>query len=203
MKILPRNYIRYKGVNSFFMGLTVGAIFTIYAVLDPSIFSLGGIVLAVGMLVVARYYEKILNLRTFFKISLFVELVMLVLVVWYLAMPYGFATALFVYAGYQLTFMFGSYLVRAETLFLNRKQILSWLDMAKQAGYLAGMLVSWLFYKLLVWIWGIEEHARQVYYLHWLLLFTEIAIIWLLLRSFQAKKRSSDVAVFVTSSRKR
>jgi len=185
MKILPRHYIRYKGVNSFFMGLTVGAIFTIYAVLDPSIFSLGGILLAVGMLVVARYYEKILNLRTFFKISLFVELVMLVLVVWYLAMPYGVSTALFVYAGYQLTFMFGSYLVRAETLFLNRKQILSWLDMAKQAGYLAGMLVSWLFYKLLSLGFGIEDHARQVYHLHWLLLFTEIAIVWLLLRSFE------------------
>jgi len=185
MKILPRHYIRYKGVNSFFMGLTVGAIFTIYPVLDPSIFSLGGIALAVGMLVVARYYEKILNLRTFFKISLFVELVMLVLVVWYLAMPYGLSTALFVYAGYQLTFMFGSYLVRAETLFLNRKQILSWLDMAKQAGYLAGMLVSWLFYKLLSLGFGIEDHARQVYHLHWLLLFTEIAIVWLLLRSFE------------------
>ena len=185
MKILPRHYIRYKGVNSFFMGLTVGAIFTIYAVLDPSIFSLGGILLAVGMLVVARYYEKILNLRTFFRISLFVELVMLVLVVWYLAMPYGVSTALFVYAGYQLTFMFGSYLVRAETLFLNRKQILSWLDMAKQAGYLAGMLVSWLFYKLLSLGFGIEDHARQVYHLHWLLLFTEIAIVWLLLRSFE------------------
>ena len=203
LKIVPRWYIRYKGVNSFFMGLTVGAIFTIYAVLDPSIFSLGGVLLAIGMLVVAKYYEKILNLRTFFKISLFVELVMLVLVLWYLVLPYGITTALFIYAGYQLTFMFGSYLVRAETLFLNRKQILSWLDMAKQAGYLAGMLVSWLFYKALIWIWGIEEHTRQVYHLHWLLLVTELVIIWLLLKSFQTRKRRSDVAIFATSSRKR
>ncbi|WP_456452059.1 hypothetical protein [Hydrogenimonas sp.] len=192
MKILPRNYIRYKGVNSFFMGLTVGAIFTIYAVLDPSVFSMGGIVLALGMLAVAKFYEKILNLRTFFYISLFVELVMLVLVVWYLAMPYGVTTALFVYAGYQLTFMFGSYLVRAETLFLNRKQILSWLDMAKQVGYLAGMLVSWLFYKILVWGFGVTDHARQVYHLHWLLLLTELLIIGLLLRSFEkVKKRAA------------
>ncbi|WP_201352801.1 hypothetical protein [Hydrogenimonas urashimensis] len=192
MKILPRWYIRYKGVNSFFMGLTVGAIFTIYAVLDPSIFSVGGIVLAVGMLVVAKFYEKILNMRSFFKISLFVELVMLVLVGWYLAMPYGFATALFVYAGYQLTFMFGSYLVRAETIFLNRKQILSWLDMAKQAGYLAGMMVSWLFYQIVSKGFGIEDHGRQVYELHWLLLVTEACIIWLLLRSFEkVKKRAT------------
>ncbi|WP_456403377.1 hypothetical protein [Hydrogenimonas sp.] len=188
MKILPRNYIRYKGVNSFFTGLTVGAVFTIYSVLDPSIFSLGGIVLAFGMLAVAKFYEKILNLRTFYRISLFVEWVMLGLVVWYLAMPYGYATALLVYAGYQLTFLFGSYLVRAETLFLNRKRILSWLDMAKQAGYLAGMLVSWLFYKAMERVWQIHDHAEQVYTLHWLLLVTEILIIGLLFRSFKRAK---------------
>jgi len=185
LKIVPRHYIRYKGVNSFFTGLTVGAVFTIYAVLDPSIFSLGGIFLAVGMLVIAKFYEKILNLKTFYYISLLVVWVMLGLVAWYLLRPYGFATALLVYMGYQVTFMFGSYLVRAETLFLHRKQILSWLDMAKQAGYLAGMLVSWLFYKMMVWVWHIEDHARQVYYLHWLLLVTEILIIWLLFRSFE------------------
>ena len=192
MRILPRRYIRYKGVNSFFMGLTVGAIFTIYAVLDPSIFSAGGIVLALGMLAVAKMYEKILNLRTFFYISLFVELVMLAMVVWYLLMPYGVTTALLVYAGYQLTFMFGSYLVRAETLFLNRKPILSWLDMAKQIGYLAGMLVSWLFYKILILGFGVTDHTRQVYELHWLLLVTELLIIGLLLRSFEkVKKRAA------------
>ncbi len=185
MKILPRYYIRYKGVNSFFAGLTVGSIFTIYAVLDPSIFSLGGIALAVGMLVVAKYYEKILNMRTFFKISLLVELVMLGLVIAYLALPYGFSTALLIYLGYQITFMFGSYLVRAETIFLNRKQILSWLDMAKQIGYLAGMLVSWLFYQILSHAFHITDHAKQVYELHWLLLITEVMIIYLLIRSFR------------------
>jgi len=188
LKILPRNYIRYKGVNSFFTGLTVGAVFTIYAALDPSIFSVGGIALALGMLAIAKFYEKILNMRSFFKISLFVEAVMLLLVVWYLLSPYGFATALLVYAGYQLTFMFGAYLVRAETILLNRKKILSWLDMAKQAGYLAGMLLSWLFYKTLQLIFGITDHSQQVYLLHWLLLITEISIIALLLRSFERRK---------------
>ena len=189
MKILPRRYILYKGVNSFFTGLTVGSIFTIYAVLDPSVFSIGGILLALGMLGVARYYEKILNLRAFYRISLLVELVMLAMVVWYLTMPYGVTTALLVYAGYQLTFVFGSYLVRAETLFLNRKAILSRLDMAKQTGYLAGMLVSWLFYKTLAWGWGVTDHARQVYYLHGLLLLTELLILWLLVGSFQKRKQ--------------
>ena len=168
--------------------MTVGSVFTIYAVLDPSIFSLGGIALAVGMLAVAKYYEKILNLRAFFKISLLVELVMLGLVIAYLALPYGFSTALLIYLGYQFTFMFGSYLVRAETIFLNRKQILSWLDMAKQVGYLAGMLVSWLFYQILARLFHLTDHAEQVYELHWILLVTEIAIILLLLKSFEKIK---------------
>ncbi len=167
------------------MGLTVGAIFTIYAPLEPSIFSIGGIVLALGMLLIAKFYEKILNLKTFFVISLFVEAVMLALILWYLLRPYGYMTALVVYAGYQVTFMFGSYLVRAETLFLNRKKILSWLDMAKQIGYLAGMVISWIFYRMLETIVGITDHAKEVYELHWLLLVTELVIIWLLVRSFE------------------
>ncbi|WP_456323522.1 hypothetical protein [Hydrogenimonas sp.] len=193
MKILPRYYIRYKGVNSFYTGLTVGAVFTIYSALDPSIFSIGGILLAVGMLVIARYYEKILNLRSFYLISMLVELVMLFLVTWYLLFPYGYATALLVYAGYQVTFMFGAYLVRAETIFLNKKTILSWLDMAKQAGYLAGMLVSWLFYKILEKGLGLIDHSKEVYYLHWLLLLTEITVIFLLFRSFEKKRISPKI----------
>jgi len=193
LKILPRYYIRYKGVNSFYTGLTVGAVFTIYSALDPSIFSIGGILLAVGMLVIARYYEKILNLRSFYLISMLVELVMLFLVTWYLLFPYGYATALLVYAGYQVTFMFGAYLVRAETIFLNKKTILSWLDMAKQAGYLAGMLVSWLFYKILEKGLGLIDHSKEVYYLHWLLLLTEITVIFLLFRSFEKKRISPKI----------
>jgi hypothetical protein len=64
--------------------------------------------------------------------------------------------------------------------------------MAKQAGYLAGMLASWLFYKVLSWGFGVEDHARQVYLLHWPLLLTELLIIWLLLRSFEkVEKRTA------------
>ena len=188
MRIVPRNYIKYKAANSFFTGLTVGAIFTIYSALEPSIFSVGGIVLALGMLAVARFYEKIMKLKIFFLISLFVELVMLVLILWYMAMPYKTVSALLIYAGYQLTFVFGSYLVRAETLFLNRKKILSWIDMAKQAGYLAGLLVSWLFYKALERFWQISDRFEQVYLLHWLLLVTEVSIILLLFFSFEKIK---------------
>ncbi|NPA28884.1 MAG: hypothetical protein GXO33_01725 [Epsilonproteobacteria bacterium] len=188
MRIRPRYFIVYKGVNSLFTGLTVGAVFTIYAPLDPSVFSVGGIVLALGMLWVARLYEKILNLKAFFRISLFVEWVMLMMVAWYLLRPEGKTTALAVYAGYQLTFLFGSYLVRAETLFLRRKALLSRLDSAKQIGYLAGMVLSWLFYRALVWGWGIKDHGAQVYALHFLLFGVELLIIFLLLRAFEKRK---------------
>lgn len=185
MRILARRYIGYKFFNSLFTGLTVGAVFTIYSALEPSVFSVGGIVLAVGMLFIARWYGRLLNLVRFFQISLFVEVVMILLVAAYLLHPYAYATAMTVYAGYQLTFMFGSYLVRAETLFLKRRQLLSWVDMAKQAGYLGGLLVSWGYYAFLERIFGIGENGAQVWWLHWVLLAGETVIIVLLLRSFR------------------
>ena len=43
--ILPEWFIRYKFFNSLFLGLSVGAIFTLYAPLEPSIYSLGGVFL--------------------------------------------------------------------------------------------------------------------------------------------------------------
>jgi len=116
LKLNPKWYLRYKFLNSLFLGLSVGAIFTIYAPLKPSIYSIGGIALAIGMLFIARLYHKILTISWFYRISLLVELVLLVVIVVFLIRPYTYQTALLVYLGYQLTFVFGSYLVRAETL---------------------------------------------------------------------------------------
>ena len=53
------------------------------------LYSLGGIVLAALMLVVAMFYAKILNNHYFFRISLFVELVLLVMVVYFLLYSYN------------------------------------------------------------------------------------------------------------------
>ena len=75
--LIPEWFIRYKFFNSLFLGLSVGAIFTLYAPLEPSVYSLGGVVLAMGMLVVARLYHHILNARWFFYISLGVETLLL------------------------------------------------------------------------------------------------------------------------------
>jgi hypothetical protein len=185
LAISPKNFIIYKFFNSFFLGLSIGSIFTVYVPLKPSVYSIGGIVLAIGMIIVAKYYEKILNIDYFFKISLFVEFVILFVVVFYLFKPYGYMSALLVYSGYQLTFMFGSYLVRAETLILKKDTLLSKVDMAKQVGNLAGMLISFLFYKVLEYGFDITKNTQKVYYMHFLLLLTEIVIIVFIFKSFK------------------
>jgi hypothetical protein len=187
LRLLPDWFIRYKFTNSLFLGLNVGAIFTIYAPLDPSIYSLGGVALALAMLIVARLYHRIMTIAWFFRISLFVESVLLVAIVYFLLFPYTYQTALFVYIGYQVTFVFGSYLVRAETLLLPSDSLLTLLDTAKQLGYLAGMTLSYLFYKILSHF-GIVSNQTKVYELHYLLFFLEILIIWLIFRSFKRVK---------------
>ena len=121
--LIPEWFIRYKFFNSFFLGLSVGAIFTLYAPLEPSVYSLGGIVLAIGMLLVARMYHHILNAHWFFRISLFVEFVLLLAVLYFLLNQYNYQTALIMYIGYQVTFIFGAYLVRVETLLLKQMLI--------------------------------------------------------------------------------
>ncbi len=180
----PSWYLKYKFLNSLFLGLSVGAIFTIYVPLKPSIYSIGGIALAVGMLLIARAYEKILNIDWFFKISLLVEFVLLVVMLIFLFKPYTYQTALLVYIGYQLTFVFGSYLVRAETLIAKSDELLTSIDTAKQLGYLIGMGASYLFYKLLEYQ-GITKNQDKVYDLHFLLIIVEVAIIFSIFRSFR------------------
>ncbi|WP_457642627.1 hypothetical protein [Persephonella sp.] len=182
-----RQYLWYRFFNSLFTGLSVGSVFTIYAPLEPSIYSVGGVFLAVGILVVAKFYENLMNLRTFFFISVFVELVVLLMVCFFLLKPYSYSTALLIYAGYQLTFIFGSYLVRTETLFMKKKKLLSYLDMFKQGGYLSGLVASFIFYRTLEYTGGITSNQEKVYYLHFILIFTEIVVLFMLLRSFRIR----------------
>ena len=184
LTIIPKWFIRYKFFNSLFLGLSVGAIFTLYAPLEPSIYSLGGVILALAMLLVARLYNHILNAKWFFRISLFVEIVLLLAIVYFLYHSYNYQTALLMYVGYQITFVFGSYLVRAETLLLKTDTLLTKLDTAKQLGYLLGMGISYIFYKVLN-LYNIENNQIQVYDLHFLLLGVEIIVIVLITKSFR------------------
>ena len=106
-------------------------------------------VLAGAMLVVAKFYDRLLNINSFYWISLLVEAVMLFTVISFLVLGFGLTSALLIYCGYQLTFIFGGYLVRAETLVTRRKELLSKIDVNKQIGYLVGLGASFLFYKML------------------------------------------------------
>ena len=170
------------------MGLSIGSIFIIYTPLEPSVYSAGGIILALFTLFVAKLYAKILHVSYFFKISLFVELALLFGISYFLLFEENYTSAFIYYISYQATFIFGSYLVRAETLFLKKHTILTFVDVAKQKGYLAGMALSYLFYKLLEKAYHVENKNIQVYEMNLALFFVELAIIFFLMRSFKKEK---------------
>jgi hypothetical protein len=190
-RINVREFITYKFFNSFFTGLSIGSIFTIYIPLQPSIYSVGGIILALAMLFIAKLYTRIMTRHYFYLISLAVEAVMLFMVLYFLFFSYSYATALIVYIGYQSTFSFGSYLVRAETILFKRSKILTFIDVAKQKGYLTGMVVAFLFYKALEYLFSVTRNSEQVYHLHFILTAVEIITIVYLLRAFQTSAKEA------------
>ena len=185
LKINNKAFIIYKLFNSLFLGVSIGAVFTIYEPLEPTIYSVGGIALAIGMLIIAKFYHKILNINYFFIISMIVEFIVLILLIFFLIFKYNYQTALLIYIGYQITFIFGSYLVRVETLVINDNNILTKIDMAKQIGYLIGMGTSYITYKLLEKIYFIEDAKEQVYLIHFLLIFIELLVLFFLIKSFK------------------
>ena len=185
LRINNRNFFKYKFFNSLFLGTSLGSIFTIYAPLDPAVYSIGGIALAVSLLIVATLYSRILNINYFYKISLFVELVILTVIIAFLLLSFNYQIALIVYIGYQITFMFGSYLVRGETLILKKDRLLTLVDVSKQFGYLAGLGTSFLFYKIIEYKFQIIDNQTQVFYIHYLLLLIEIVVIYFLIKSFE------------------
>jgi len=185
MKLNRKSFLLYKLFNSSFTGLSVGILFTIYKPLeDPSIYSLGGIVLALSMLLIALFYEKLLNIKSFYVISMLVELVMMISLITFLILDISFVSALIIYCLYQFTFIFGGYLVRAETLVASDKEFLAKIDVLKQIGYLAGLSASYLFYKIMEHYFEIMSGESQIEILHYLLIVLQLFIIVLLLFSF-------------------
>lgn len=184
MKLLFRPYLRYKFFNALFTGMVGGSVFTIYSSLSPSTFSAGGILLALGMMGMAYGYHRLMRLEHFFRFTLATEFIMFFMVGYFLLFPVDPATALIVYASYQLSFVFGGYLVRAETHFARHARLMGWMDVAKQQGSLSGLALSYGFYKLLEY-YGTTLAAEQVYNLHYLLFALETIIIVSLLRSFR------------------
>ena len=185
MQLVEKNFLIYKLLNSSFTGVSIGILFKIYEPLDPEIYSIGGMVLAVAMIVIAKFYERLLNIKSFYRISLFVEVVMLLTVVLFLVLGVSLTSALLIYCGYQLTFIFGGYLVRAETLVTHRKELLSKIDMLKQVGYLVGLGASFLFYKVLDMGFGITVPNDQIIVLHYVLILLQSVILLLVISSFK------------------
>jgi len=185
MKLHLRDYIWYKFLNSLFFGVSVGSIFVLYTPLEPSIYSLGGIVLALGMLFIAKWYDYLMNLKAFFYATVFVEMVVLLFIFCFLFFGYSYMIAISIYVGYQVTFMFGSYLVRMETIALKKTAALSITDVAKQKGYLFGMVVSYGFYKLLEYL-HVTDKKIQVYDLHVGLFVLQILILYFVFKAFKS-----------------
>jgi len=182
--IRPAAFIRYKFLNSLFLGLSVGAVFVLYTPLSPAVFSAGGLGLALGTLIVATQYRRILVPAWFFRLSIAVELITLSGVTAVLVLPIALPLALFVYVGYQITFSLGNYLVRCETLLMGSVEQLRQLDIAKQAGYLLGMAAAWAIYTGLEHWLMVSEETAQVVSLHWVLWGLEVMVLGALWRAF-------------------
>ena len=185
MKLRKNTFLNYKLLNSSFTGISIGILFQIYQPLTPTTYSIGGILLATCMLIVAKFYEKLLNIKCFYYVSIMVEFIMLLTIIIFLLMQYSLTSALLIYIGYQFTFIFGGYLVRAETLITPEKEFLGKLDIYKQIGYLEGIACSFLFYKALEYSFDINEPKAQIGILHYFLIILQLIIITLLVRSFK------------------
>ena len=186
------NYLKYKFFNSLFLGISVGSYITIYSPLDIKTFSIGGIFLAVAMIVIAKYYNKIINIYYFKQISLIVEYCILISLLILLIFFFSYAISLAIYVIYQITFSFGSYLVRAETMLFNEKEIISKLDVIKQQGTLIGMGFSFVFYKLIENYLLIDDNETQVYYVHFVLVIVQLITIVFLTNSFIVRKHQNQ-----------
>ena len=186
------NYLKYKFFNSLFLGISVGSYITIYSPLDIKTFSIGGIFLAVAMIVIAKYYNEIINVNYFKKISLIVEYCILISLLILLIFSFSYAISLAIYVIYQITFSFGSYLVRTETMLFNEKEIISKLDVIKQQGTLIGMGFSFVFYKLIENYLLIDDNETQVYYVHFVLVIVQLITIVFLTNSFIVRKHQNQ-----------
>ena len=185
-------YLKYKFFNSLFLGISVGSYITIYSPLDIKTFSIGGIFLAIAMIIIAKYYHKIININYFKKISLTAEYCILLSLLILLIFSYSYAISLAIYIIYQITFSFGSYLVRTETMLFNEKKIISKLDVIKQQGTLIGMGFSFVFYKLVENYLLIDDNETQVYYIHFVLVIVQIITILFLYNSFKTKRHQNQ-----------
>ncbi|TLD82675.1 hypothetical protein LS70_006825 [Helicobacter sp. MIT 11-5569] len=186
-RIHLRFYLAYKLLNSLFLGVSLGTIFTIYTPLSPKIYSIGGIALAFGAWCLTFFYTKILKEKPYKVILLGIELIPFFYILAFLAFPHTFLGAILVYILYQITFIFGDYLGRAETLIFSKRRILSALDKRKQIGYLLGLGIAFLFYAFLE-SQNIMQKEVQIYKIHFLLFLLQCCVFFTIFYAFKKRK---------------
>ena len=75
-----------------------------------------------------------------------------------------------------------------QQLHLESKELLGKIDVNKQLGYLIGLGLSFVFYKILELGYDISDSQIQIIILHYFLISLQILIIILLLNSFKFKQ---------------
>ena len=188
LQINNRAFIKYKFFNSLFFGIAIGSYVVQYEPLKIVDFPIMGIIFSLLAIPIAMLYTKIMTMNYFYKFSLFVEIIMVIWIIAFLISPYSYQIALLIYIARQITFLFGDFLGRAETIFIQKTEILSSIDVAKQLGAISGMIISVIFYKVLDHCYMISDNQTKVVYIHFLLVFIEATIIFLLIRSFNYVK---------------
>ena len=180
-------FITYKFINTMFMGIAIGSYVTQYKPIKIDDYPIMGIIFAILTIGIASLYKRIMKIDYFFKFLLIVESIMLIWIIFFLIYPYSYQVALLIYIARSITFLFGDFLGRAETIFLNKTEILSSIDVFKQLGNISGMILSVLFYKWIEETYLISDNESKVYYIHFLLVILQVIIIFLVFKSFQKK----------------
>ena len=182
-----KSFISYKFINTMFFGISIGSYVTQYKPIKIEDFPVMGIAFSILTIPVALLYKKIMTLDYFFIILLIVESIMLFWMIFFLLDPFSYSVALLIYISRNIIFLFGDFLGRAETLFIRKTDILSKIDMIKQIGSILGMIISVFFYKWIESSFLIFDNQTKVYYIHYLLLFLQITIIFLVVKSFRRR----------------
>ena len=181
------NFIFYKFINTMFTGIAIGSYVVQYEPIKIDDFPIMGIIFAVLTIPISLLYQRILTIDYFFRFLLLVELIMLIWITLFLISPYSYQIALLIYIARNITFLFGDFLGRAETLFLKKKRILSSIDVIKQIGSICGMVLSVLIYKYLEDVYLISDNQTKVYYIHFILIVLQILIVISVFKSFKKK----------------
>lgn len=180
MYLNNRIYLKYKFINSLFFGLSIGMLYTMYSPIPPSYHSFMGIITALGVIVMTKYYNKIMNFQYFYYICIFLEILTFIALSGFMILGFNLSAALWYFVITNITFIFGTYHMRTETIIIKKTILFSMLDKLKQYGYLMGLFISYIFYQTLDYI-GYTDKFDQVANIHYLLILVQAYIIYLVL----------------------